>query len=116
MGILGKPHWRLRQDFRVLARGPLMVMDVRNNTTMLLQFFFRQLPLQQQVSFLQSKGVSLGSRIKDGRRIYVYMIRNLFVEVLFEKDNPSEAAEQVHILRGLKNLNAYLEQEFRSTF
>lgn len=83
---------------------------------MLLQFIFRQLPLQQQVNYLQTKGVSLGSRIKDGRRIYVYMIRNLFVEVLFEKDSPSEVAEQVHILRGLKNLNAYLEQEFRSTF
>jgi hypothetical protein len=83
---------------------------------MLYQFFFRQLPMHQQVNYLQNKGVSLGSRIKDGRRIYVYMIRNLFVEVLYVNDNVSEAAEQVHMLRGLKNLNSYLEQEFRSTF
>ncbi|HTE33709.1 MAG TPA: hypothetical protein VK666_25185 [Chryseolinea sp.] len=83
---------------------------------MLLQFIFRNLSLQQKVNYLQSKGVSLGSRIKDGRRIYVYMVRNLFVEVVYTNDNVSDSAEKVYVLKGLKNLNAYLEQEFRTSF
>lgn len=83
---------------------------------MLTQLIFRLLPMTRKVNYLQTKGVSLGSRLKDGRRLYVYMLGNLFVEVLYVNDNVSEAAEKVFMLRGLKNLNAYLEQEFRTTF
>jgi hypothetical protein len=83
---------------------------------MLLQFFFRQLSAEKQVSYLQKNGVSLGSRAKNGRRIHVYMIRNLFVEVMYENDDVNSTPEKVNLMRGLKNLNAYLEKEFRATF
>ena len=83
---------------------------------MILQFFFRQLSPETQVSYLQKNGVSLGSRAKNGRRIYVYMIRNLFVEVIYENDNVNDTPERVNMLRGLKNLNSYLEKEFRASF
>ncbi|MEO5979193.1 MAG: hypothetical protein ABIS36_00440 [Chryseolinea sp.] len=83
---------------------------------MLTQLIFRLLPASQKVNYLQTKGVSLGSRLKDGRRLYVYMLGELFVEVLYANDNASETAEKIYMLRGLKNLNAYLEQEFRASF
>jgi len=83
---------------------------------MFLQFFFRQLSAETQVSYLQKNGVSLGSRAKNGRRVYVYMLRNLFVEVMYENDNVNDTPEKVNMLRGLKNLNSYLEKEFRASF
>lgn len=83
---------------------------------MILQFFFRQMSLTQQINYLQSKGVSLGSRIKDGRKLHIYMVRNLFVEVVYKNDDENGSAEKVHILRGLKNLNSYLEKEFKASF
>ena len=83
---------------------------------MLLQFFFRQLSAESQVNYLQKNGVSLGSRAKNGRRIHVYMVRNLFVEVMYENDDANGIPEKVNLLRGLKNLNAYLEKEFRASF
>lgn len=83
---------------------------------MILQFFFRQLSAEKQVSYLQKNGVSLGSRAKNGRRIYVYMVRNMFVEVIYENDDASSIPEKVNLLKGLKNLNAYLEKEFRASF
>jgi hypothetical protein len=83
---------------------------------MILQFFFRQLSSETQVSYLQKNGVSLGSRAKNGRRVYVYMLRNLFVEVMYENDNVNDTPEKVNMLRGLKNLNSYLEKEFRASF
>jgi hypothetical protein len=79
-------------------------------------FLFRNFSLLKQVDLLQTKGVSLGSRMKEGRKIHVYMLRSLFVEVLYENDNSAESPEKVNILRGLKNLNAHLEREFRATF
>lgn len=83
---------------------------------MILRLFFRYLSLEKQVNYLQKSGVSLGSRIKNDRKVYVYMLRNLFAEVLYVGDNINEAPERIHMLKGLKNLNAYLEQEFRASF
>jgi hypothetical protein len=65
---------------------------------------------------LHKKGVALGSRFKDGRQIHMYMIRNLFVEVMYQEDKIYLPAEKVTILNGLSNLNQYLETEFRSKF
>ena len=83
---------------------------------MILQFFFRQMTLSQKVNYLHAKGVSLGTRIKNGRKMHMYMVRSFFVEVIYKNDDMNGSAERVHILRGLKNLNNYLEQEFRTTF
>jgi hypothetical protein len=58
----------------------------------------------------------LGTRIKDGRKIYIYMLRELFVEVIYMNDNVEEAPEKLNILNGLKNLNSYLEKEFKTSF
>jgi hypothetical protein len=83
---------------------------------MILQFFFRRLSTEKQVLYLKKKGVALGTRAKNGRKIYIYMLRDLFVEVLYKNDNTEEAPEHVNMLRGLKNLNEYLESEFRTSF
>jgi hypothetical protein len=83
---------------------------------MILKFFFKQMSLQKQVNFLKKRGIMLGTRLKDGRRIYIYMLRDLFVEVLFKNDNVNENAEKLIMLEGLNNLNDYLEQEFKTSF
>lgn len=88
----------------------------QQKTPMILQFFFRQMSLSQKVNYLHSKGISLGSRVKNGRKIHIYMVRSLFVEVMYKNDDVNGQAEKVHILRGLKNLNSYLEQEFKASF
>ena len=83
---------------------------------MILKFFFRQMSLQKQVNFLKKRGIMLGTRLKDGRRIYIYMLRDLFIEVLFKDDNVNENAEKLNMLDGLNNLNEYLEREFKASF
>ena len=105
------------EGFRLMARKWQTIVKTKTiKHIMILQFFFRQLSAEKQVSYLQKNGVSLGSRVKNGRRIYVYMLRNLFIEVMFENDDANSTPEKVNMLRGLKNLNAYLEKEFRATF
>ena len=83
---------------------------------MILKFFFRQMSLQKQVNFLKKRGIMLGTRLKDGRRIYIYMLRDLFIEVLYKEDNVNEVAEKLNMLDGLTSLNEYLEKEFRASF
>lgn len=83
---------------------------------MLHKFFFNRLSLEKKVSQLHERGVALGSRMKDGRQIHMYMLRDLFVEVLYKEDKTYLAPEKVNVLNGLTNLQQYLETEFRSRF
>ena len=83
---------------------------------MLLKFFFNQLSMQTQSNYLQKRGILLGTRSKNGRTVYIYMLTNLFVEVLFRNDNAEEQPEKLVVLSGLKNLNDYLEREFKTSF
>ncbi len=83
---------------------------------MILKFFFKQMSLQKQVNFLKKRGIMLGTRLKDGRRIYIYMLQDLFVEVLFKNDNVNDNAEKLNMLEGLRSLNEYLEKEFKASF
>jgi hypothetical protein len=83
---------------------------------MLHKFFFNRLSLENKVKHLHNKGVALGSRIKDGRQIHMYMLRDLFVEVTYTEDKTYLAPEKVNVLNGLNNLQQYLETEFRARF
>lgn len=83
---------------------------------MFTQFFFQRLSVAKQVQQLKKKGVALGTRAKSGRKIYIYMLGSLFVEVMYLGDNSDNNPESVSVLRGLKNLNDYLESEFRTSF
>ena len=83
---------------------------------MLLRFIFSRMSLKRQVTYLKRNGIALGTRVKDGRKIYIYMLRDLFFEVTYRDDNFENEAEKLNMLRGLESLNDYLEKEFRSTF
>lgn len=72
--------------------------------------------VQKQAAHLRKKGVLLGTRQKEGRTVYIYMLTKIFAEVVFKNDNTDEIAERIHTLAGLKNLNEYLEKEFKASF
>jgi hypothetical protein len=83
---------------------------------MFFKFLFKQWPLHKQVSYLKKKGVLIGSRTKEARKIYIYMYQDHFAEVLFKNDNPDDEVETASIVKGLQNLNNHLEKDFRTTF
>jgi hypothetical protein len=87
-----------------------------NLTIMIRKFFFSQLSMQRQILYLKGKGIGLGTRLKDGRKLYLYMLNDLFVEVLYKNDNSDDAPEKVNLISGLMNLNQYLENDFRASF
>lgn len=83
---------------------------------MFFKLFYRRWPLHKQVDFLKRKAILIGSRTRDKRKIYIYMYRDVFAEVLFQDDDPNKLAESANLVEGLKNLNDYLESEFKATF
>lgn len=82
---------------------------------MFSRFLFNRMSLVNKVGYLKKKGVMLGTRLKDGRRMYIYMFSELFIEVLYKNDNQNNEPERLTILKGLDNLNQYLEKEFKGS-
>jgi hypothetical protein len=83
---------------------------------MLPGIVFRFLSAAKQVEYARENGVTLGTRMKDGRKAYLYMIKNLCIEVLFKEDNDQLEPEKVTTFGSVKKFNNYLEKEFRTTF
>jgi hypothetical protein len=81
---------------------------------MLFKLFFNRLSLTSQANFMKKRGIVLGTRSKDGRQIYLYMVNNLFAEIRYENDNPLLKVETLILIDGLKKLNKYLEKDIRS--
>ncbi|MEO5601697.1 MAG: hypothetical protein ABIR06_12295 [Cyclobacteriaceae bacterium] len=68
---------------------------------MLLKFLFKQLSLTHQVNFIKKLGMVVGTRNQDGRLIYLYMIHNLFAEIIYENDNPKLKVEGLVLKDGV---------------
>ena len=83
---------------------------------MLFKLFFKQWPLLKQVDYLRRKGILIGTRTKDARKIHIYMYQEHFAEVIFKNDDPASDVESANIVKGLKNLNSHLENDFKTTF
>lgn len=63
---------------------------------------------------MKRRGIVLGTRKKDGRQSYLYMVNNLFAEILYENDNPRLKVESLVLLSGLADLNRYMEKDLRT--
>jgi hypothetical protein len=83
---------------------------------MILKWVFRYFSESTKIDYLKDQGIMLGSRIRQGRKVYLYMLRDFFVEVIYQNDNTDMTPERVQTFSSISNLNAYLESDFRSTF
>ena len=83
---------------------------------MFLKLFFKHFSSSKQIAHLKNRGVMIGTRQKEGRKVYLYMLKDFFVEVFYKSDIPENDVEHIKLIPGLKNLNQYLESEFRATF
>lgn len=81
---------------------------------MVFKFFFERLSVTRQLDFMQKKGIILGTRMRNGRQVYIYMYDDLFAEVIFKNDNPHEDAESFVLVSGLHNLNQHLEKDSKA--
>jgi hypothetical protein len=76
-----------------------------------IKWFFKFFSENKKVEYLRDRGILLGSRIRNGRKIYLYMIKDFFVEVIFRNDSIDMEPEKLETFNSLKKLNLYLEKE-----
>jgi hypothetical protein len=83
---------------------------------MILKWAFRYFSESTKIDYLKDQGIMLGSRVRQGRKVYLYMLRDFFVEVIYQHDNVDMNPEKVKTFTSINNLNSYLERDFRSAF
>ncbi len=83
---------------------------------MFMKLVFKYFSESKKVDYLKDQGIMLGSRLRQGRKVYIYMLNDFFVEVVYLQDNIDLSPERLETFSNLNNLNAYLEREFRTAF
>lgn len=84
--------------------------------SMLYKLIFKNLSESRKLSFLREYGITLGVRVRENRKVFIYMVKDFFVEVLYRDDNSEGEAERMNVFDSLKGLNSYLENEFKKAF
>ena len=82
----------------------------------LFKWGFKYFSLTKQLDYLREHGVMLGSRMRNDRKVFLYMVKSTFVEVMYKNDSIEREAERVEVFNNLNHLNQYLENEFKTTF
>ncbi len=83
---------------------------------MLYKLIFKNLSESRKLSFLREYGITLGVRVRENRKVFIYMVKDFFVEVLYRDDNSEGEVERMNVFDSLKGLNSYLENEFKKAF
>ena len=92
-------------------------INTRNDhLVMILKWAFRYFSESTKIDYLKDQGIMLGSRVRQGRKVYLYMLRDFFVEVIYQHDDIDMTPEKVKTFTSINNLNSYLERDFRSAF
>ncbi|HEV8515355.1 MAG TPA: hypothetical protein VGQ59_18860 [Cyclobacteriaceae bacterium] len=82
----------------------------------LFKWGFKYFSLTKQLEYLREHGIMLGSRMRNDRKVFLYMVKNTFVEVMYKNDSIDNEAERLEVFSNLNHLNQYLESEFRTAF
>jgi hypothetical protein len=83
---------------------------------MFFKLFFKHLSESKKLNYLRRHGVMLGTRMRNNRKVFLYMVKDFFVEVVYKNDSKDEMAESLGTFTSLDKLNSYLENEFKTAF
>ena len=77
---------------------------------------FEGLSREKIIKLLKVEGSLVGERLRGGRKIYIYILKDIFVQVMFKKDDPVEEVEHLLTFADINQLNSHLEKEFKTAF
>lgn len=83
---------------------------------MFFKLAFKYYAEDKKLKWLREEGIMLGTRYRNGRKVFLYMLKDFFVEVIYQNDDLDCDPEKMETFANLDNLNSYLEKEFKTAF
>src|ERR1041384_3096080 len=87
MGFFHNPS-----HFRLFCR-----INSKTRKSMWFKWGFKYFSLSKQLEYLREHGVMLGSRMRNDRKVFLYMVNILFVEGIKQNDRKKKEAEHLDI-------------------
>lgn len=78
------------------------------------KWFFKSPSRSRIIRLVKKEGALIGERVRGGRKIYTYLLKDFFVQVMFKEDNPVAEVEHLETFADLIQLNLHLEKEFKT--
>jgi hypothetical protein len=71
---------------------------------------------EKKFEMVKDNGIIIGSRQRMDRKVYLYMLKDFFVEVMYINDDIDMQPERIDTFSSLDHLHTYLEKDFRAAF
>ena len=80
------------------------------------KWFKGSLSNQKIIELVKVEGSLVGERQHGNRKVFIYLLKDFFVQIMFKGDDPVEEVEHLLTFASLDQLNSHLENEFRAAF
>jgi hypothetical protein len=77
---------------------------------------FGEASREKLMELVKEEGTLVGEREHKGRKVFTYLLKDFFVQVMFQSDHPSGDIEYLEKFEDLIQFNMHLEKEFKSAF
>ncbi len=79
------------------------------------QILFNIYSFKKKANCIAESGELLGVRDRNGRKIYLIMVKSFFVEALYLNDNPNSELESFSVIGKIGVFKSYMEKSLRAS-
>jgi hypothetical protein len=80
------------------------------------QFVFRYASKKKRAKIIAESGTLMGIRERNGRKIFLIMVKTFFVEAFYVNDDADGELESFHVIGNIGLFNSYMEKEFKAAY
>lgn len=80
------------------------------------QFVFRYASNKNKEKTIAESGTLMGSRERNGRKVFLIMVKTFFVEAFYVNDDTDGELESFSVIGNINLFNSYMEKDFKTVF
>ena len=80
------------------------------------QFVFRYASKRNKAKSIADSGTLMGIRDRNGRKVFLIMVKTFFVEAFYVNDDADGELESFNVIGNIGLFNSYMEKEFRAAY
>lgn len=80
------------------------------------QFIFRHASKKNKEKTIAESGTMMGIRVRNGRKVFLIMVKTFFVEAFYVNDDADGQLESFNVIGNIRLFNSYMEKEFKAVF
>jgi hypothetical protein len=80
------------------------------------QFVFRYASQKNKAKTIAEAGTLMGVRERNGRKIFLIMVKTFFIEAFYVNDDADGELESFNVIGNISLFNSYMEKAFKAAY